>query len=43
MPIRQRPVLRTLPIAGRVRIAVPASQIHIEASVELFLGPVARW
>lgn len=42
MLARQRPVLRKLPIAGSVRIPVPASQIHIEASVESSLAPIAR-
>ena len=38
----QSPMLKKLPIAGRVRRAVPASQIHSEASVESSLAPIKR-
>ena len=38
----QRPIFRNSPIAGMVRIAVPASHIHNDGTVELPLMPAKR-
>ena len=38
----QSPIFRKLPIAGMLRMAVPASQIQSEVAVESSLAPMKR-